>query len=209
VSISDNIRGIKSKIEDLLGIPIDRQRLLYASEALDDTCTLSECGAQMYWTFTLSLPSVVGMHIFVKTPTGKSTFLQIETSDTVQDIKFKIQNKEGTPLGQQMLYSSNKLLDDSHTVSRCKIRNYSTIHLVSRPPGGMCVCVKTIFHESFTLGVMGSDTIAMVKSKILNLEGIPADQQKVKLSGKELGDERTLSDCNVQEGSVLHIEQVR
>jgi ubiquitin C len=214
VSISDNIRGIKSKIEDLLGIPIDRQELLFASETLADTHTLSECGAQMYWTLTLSLPSVIGMHVFVKAPTGNSIFLEIETSDTVRDIKFMIQNKEGTPPGQQMLYSNNKLLDDSHTVSRCKIRNYSTIHLVSRPPGGMCVCVKTTFHESLTLGVMGSDTIAMVKSKILNLEGIPADQQKIKLfdqqkiklSGKELADDRTLSDYNVQEGSVLHIE---
>jgi hypothetical protein len=61
-------------------------------------------------------------------------------------------------------------------------------------------------HESLTLGVIGSDTIAMVKSKILNLERIPTDQQKLKLSGKELADDHTLADCNVQEGSVLHIE---
>lgn len=214
VNCTDTVDQIKSKFSTIEGIDKSMQELFFAGIHLKnhgkvaDYNIMPNSSVELYVTdrmqISVDIPSDVPSD-------GKTIRLNMKKSNKVVDVKAEIEQKEGIPINRQMLIYEGRHLENNHMLSQCGLTNDPALLLLVRPTDNLHVFVNVGDKRFVSLTVKCWHTVAIVKSMIDSLEGLPAWNQILMQprSGVDvvLKDSKTLQAQGVKNNDILILQQ--
>lgn len=195
LEILDSIKSVKELIQDKEGIPASQQALTFEGKELSDNLSLFDYNIQKDSSLNLFLSPC--MRIFVVTLTKKTITLQVQSSDTIESVKSKIEDKEGIPASQHSLIFANKILKGEKTFKNYSIEQGSILQMELRFCEGRII-VKIPQAKIAVLYANSNASIENVAKAIQLKARLKVGEYKLLLANKILDNKRTLGDYLIQ-----------
>ena len=133
VDENEYIKVLKEKIEKTKNIPVAKQKLLFRENSLDDNKTLSDYKIISRSIIEIFIQNFLTLNIIVKRPIDKTVNLEINSSDTIEQLKAKISVQLNIDINKQHLVYKNISLNDQKIIKNYSLESNSTIELYEKP----------------------------------------------------------------------------
>jgi ubiquitin C len=142
------------------------------------------------------------LQIYVKMT--KTLALDVNSTDTVDQIKSKIGSIEGIDKSQQALFFAGNHLENDNRIADYDITTNSCVDLYVTDGMQISVSIPSV-GKTIKLNVTNSQSVADVKAVIEQKGGVPLGEQILMCAGRQLEDHQMLSQCGLSNGQALHV----
>ena len=203
VESADSIQIVKAKIYDKVGVPPDQQRFVYGGRLLENTRSLSYYQIKNKSTLQLVVKRRDTIFIRINAEEPITFSVEFDANDTIENIKAKIQDKEGVPPEKQHLTFAGRELEEHCTLNDYSIQKESTLDL--KLPNVVQIVVKMPAGKTIKLNMESNCSTDALKQKIMEKEGASTEQQRLFCGGEELESGHTLKDYNISSRSTVYL----
>ncbi len=209
VSPSDTVAQVKEKIAVQEDIPVERQRLIFVGEQLNDFDRLLDYRIEHESAVHLVIRSGDGFQVFVRLPGGRMLSFEVQPDEQIVEIKRRIQVRHGLQVDlQQLMYEEQELRDDG-TLQEYNIHSNTTLELIHNNDRNTQLFVALPSQETVSVWVNPDETVEVLKQTIERKTSIAADVQEIYFTRQRLVDERTLRSYWIEENHMLHLDIIR
>ena len=201
----DTVGDVKHKIFEQEGIPVDRQRMIFVGEQLNDNHRLLDYRIEHESAVHLVFRSGQFFQIFVRTRNGRTMVFECQPTTTVERIKERVRDRENLHMDIQQLSVEGRILENQSTLQECGLEHNSIIDLTLEQGRNTQIFISLPENETLSMWVNTEHTIAQLKQQIAERKNIPVNIQDLFFARVKLDDERTLASYVIEENHMLHL----
>ena len=208
VTPQDTVRDVKQKIFEQEGIPVDKQRMIFVGEQLNDDDRLLDHRIEHESAVHLVFRSGLSFQIFVQTRNGRTMVFECQPTTTVEKVKERVYSRERLHIDLQQLTFQGTVLENQSTLQECGIEHNSVIELSLQEGRNTQIFIALPENDTLSLWVNCEHTIAQLKQQIAERKNIPVGEQEIFFARQKLDDERTLVSYVIEENHMLHLHTI-